>query len=60
MDIGSFIEKIIVIGIGVYCVYLSYCKKEKLGNKATVVKICGIVLVVVTILQLLIQVFAPR
>ena len=46
MSVGAFFDKIIMIGFGVYCIYLSNSQKEKLGNKAKLMKWAGIVMVV--------------
>ena len=46
MSVGTFFDKIIMIGFGIYCIYVSKSKKEKLGDKAKFMKWAGIGMVV--------------
>jgi uncharacterized membrane protein len=46
MNIGAFLDKLIWFGAGIYLIFLSVKKKEKLGNKAALIRFCGIILIV--------------
>jgi len=45
MNIGAIIDKLIYFGIGVYCIFLSIKQKEKLGNKAAMIRLAGIIFI---------------
>lgn len=46
MNTGAFLDKLIWFGAGIYFIFLSVKKKERLGNKAALIRFCGIVLIV--------------
>lgn len=46
MSVGVFFDKIIMLGFGIYFIYLSKTKQEKLGNKVKLFKYGGIGLIV--------------
>jgi len=46
MSVGAFFDKIVMIGFGVYFIYLSNKNKEKLGEKGKFMKWGGVVMVV--------------
>ena len=56
-NIGAFLDKLILFGAGVYLVLLSVKKKEKLKDKVALVRFCGIILVVLGVVQSLIAIF---
>lgn len=47
------IDLIIFIGLGVYLIYLANVKKESLGKKAALIKICGILLIVCKLVEII-------
>lgn len=47
--IGSLIDKLIWFGAGIYFIFLSVKSKERLGDKASLVRFGGIILIVVGI-----------
>lgn len=56
-NIGAILDKLIWFGIGIYLVYLSVKRKEKLGNKAALIRFCGIILIALGIILSLISIF---
>lgn len=57
MSVGAFFDKIIWLGFGIYAIYLSKAKKEKLGNNAALIRFCGIGLVLYAIVMALVNIF---
>lgn len=56
MSVGAFFDKIIFIAIGVYLIYFSKKKKEKLGEKkAKWMIICGVGIIVFGIVTALMK-----
>lgn len=56
-NIGAFLDKLIFVGIGIYLIFLSVKKKEKLGSKVALVRFGGIILIVLGIIQTLMALF---
>lgn len=50
MNIGAIIDKLIYFGIGAYCIFLSIKQKEKLGNKAVMARLAGIIFIGLSVL----------
>ncbi len=48
--IGAFLDKLIMLAAGIYCIYLSRSKNEKVRDKAKLFKYLGIGLVIFSIL----------
>lgn len=57
MSIGEFYDKIIMIGFAIYAIYLAKTKKEKLGNKAKLLMVCGVIMIVLAIIMILTSLF---
>jgi hypothetical protein len=55
MSVGAFFDKIIFIAFGIYIIYLSKTKREKLGKKATWMLYGGIALIICQILLILLK-----
>lgn len=53
MNIGSILDLIIEVGIGIYFIFLSIKRKEKLGNKAVFIRFAGIVFLIIALFSLL-------
>ncbi len=49
MSVGAFFDKIMYLGFGIYIFYLSVAKKEKLGNKAALMRLLGILMILLGI-----------
>jgi len=47
MSPGAIIDKLFWFGAGIYFIFLSVKKKEKLGDKAALIRFCGILLIFV-------------
>ncbi len=58
VNVGAFFEKILWIGFGVYFIYLSIVKKEKLGTKAALIRFFGIGMVIYAISMILVNIFS--
>ncbi len=54
MSVGAFFDKIFYLGMGIYLIYLSINKKEKLGNKAALVRLGGIFFIASGVIGLII------
>jgi hypothetical protein len=48
-NIGAVIDKVFWFVIGIYFIFISVKQKEKLGNKAALVRFSGIVLILIGI-----------
>lgn len=57
MNIGSVIDKLIWFSIGIYFIFLSARKKEKLADKAALVRFAGIIFIILGIVFSLVSVF---
>lgn len=57
MSVGAFFDKVFYIGIGIYFLYLSKSKKEKLGDKAALVRLGGIIFLGMGIISIIIALF---
>jgi len=57
MNIGEVVDKLIFFGFGIYCIFLSKKNKEKLGEKAALLKLCGIIFIVIGIIFSLMALF---
>jgi hypothetical protein len=53
MSVGSFFDKIIMLAIGIYFIYLSTAKKDKLGNKAKFMEIGGFIITGIALIQII-------
>ena len=60
MSVGDFFDKLIMLAGGIYAVYLSKAKREKLGNKAKILNFCGIALIIITFLLVLVDIFTKK
>ncbi|MFH1338778.1 MAG: hypothetical protein ABIH40_02910 [Candidatus Omnitrophota bacterium] len=57
MNIGAFLDKLIWFGAGIYFIFLSVKKKEKLGSKAALIRFCGIILIVLGVILSFLSIF---
>ena len=57
MSVGAFFDNVMWLAFGIYAVYLSKAKKEKLGNKATLLLVCGIGLIIFAAAMTLVELF---
>jgi uncharacterized membrane protein YhaH (DUF805 family) len=60
MNMGAVIDKLIWFGLGIYFIFLSIKQKEKLANKAALIRFLGIVLIFVGVLFTLLSIIAKR
>lgn len=58
MNAGVFLDKLLWSGVGVYAIYLSLAKKEKVGGKAALPRFLGIGLVLFAVITTLVQLFS--
>jgi len=57
MSLGAFFDKIIWLAFGIYLIYLSKAKTEKLGNKAALMRFIGMAAVAYAVIATLVSVF---
>ena len=57
MNIGTVIDKLIWFGVGIYFIFLSVKNKEKLKDKAALVRFAGITFIILGIVFSLMSVF---
>lgn len=60
MNIGAIIGKLFWFVLGIYNIFLSIRQKEKLGNKAVMVRFAGILMLLVGLLVIIESIITKR
>ena len=59
MDVKDIIWNILIIGFGIYSIYLSKKKPEKLGKNVFLIKIFGIILIISGVYRIIFELIKP-
>ncbi len=55
-NIGALLDKLVYFAIGTYCLWASVKRKEKLGDKAALMRLCGIIFIIVGVVFTLVSI----